>query len=268
MAEQIRKTSNVTGGEPFDIARDLSLAEELASGLAAGSNPLATRTGDMRLAYRSKVDNTLQPFRVFVPKGYDPARKYPLIVALHGASGDENTYMDRYVVRQTGVNVFQTLAQERGYILAAPNGRGAFGMYEGPAEQDVLDVMERMMQTFSIEPREVFLTGHSMGAMGTWSLGFKHAGKFAALAPVAGRPVSLESVQFANAPGMPVLYSQGLKDTLATPETAHQMVELARQRLKDFRYVEYPNDDHFVIGVTSMPSIFDFFDRRRSSSKP
>lgn len=265
MTERIRKTSNLTGGEPFDITKDLGAAEQMASALLAGRNPLESVTGDLRLAYRSKVDNTLQPFRVFVPKGFDPRRRYPLIVALHGASGDENTYMDRYVVRKTGVNVFQSLAQDHGYFLATPNGRGAFGMYEGAAERDVLDVLERVLDTFPIESRAVFLTGHSMGAMGTWTLGFKHAEKFAALAPVAGRPVALDSVQFQHAPEMPVLYSQGAKDMLATAESARQMVALAQKRLKNFQYVEYPNDDHFVIGVTSMPSIFEFFDRHRSS---
>src|SRR5262249_49501668 len=67
--------------------KDLGLATALAESLLAGRNPLATRASDMRLAYRSPVDGTLQPFRVFVPDGYDPSKKYPLIVALHGATG-------------------------------------------------------------------------------------------------------------------------------------------------------------------------------------
>jgi hypothetical protein len=83
--------------EPFDLDRDLPLAEEFVAALAAGKSPLADRTGDMRLAYRSAVDGTLQPFRVYVPKSYDAKKPTPLIVALHGATGDESTYLDRYV---------------------------------------------------------------------------------------------------------------------------------------------------------------------------
>lgn len=253
------------GSEPFDIEKDLGLAEELAAALLAGKNPLASRAGDLRLAYRSDVDGSLQPFRVFVPEGYTPAKKFPLIVALHGATGDENTYMDRYLA-PTGENLFRKLAQERGYILATPNGRGPFGGYTGNAEKDVLDVLDRVQKVYSIHPREVFLTGHSMGAMGTWQLGFKHAAKFAALAPVAGFR-NMEIVPFQNAPHMPVLYSQGTKDVLATPEEARKVVELVRKQLADFTYKEYP-DDHLVIGVTSMPAIFDFFDVHRSPSRP
>ena len=32
-----------------------------------GRDPFAARRGDFRKAYRSKVDDTLQPYRIFVP---------------------------------------------------------------------------------------------------------------------------------------------------------------------------------------------------------
>jgi len=259
-----------SASDPFHPDKDLPLAEELAAALLAGKNPLAARAGDLRLAYRSAVDNTLQPFRVFVPSGFDPSRKYPLIIALHGATGDENSYLDRYLNRPGGENLFKKLGQERGYILAAPNGRGPYGGYAGNAEKDVLDVMDRLLEIYPIRREEVFLTGHSMGGGGTWAIGFRHPRRFAALAPVAsgfgGRAPSSAALPLENAPHMPVLYCQGLKDTLATPETGRQVREIAGKALPNFRYLEFP-DDHFVVGVTSMPAVFDFFDAQRASRK-
>jgi poly(3-hydroxybutyrate) depolymerase len=252
--------------EPFHVERDLALGDELAMALLAKKDPLPTRTGDLRLAYRSGVDGSLQPFRVYVPEGFDPSRKYPLIVALHGATGDENTYMDRYLEAETGENLFKKLGQERGYILASPNGRGPWDGYQGNSEQDVLDVIDRVVQLYPISPDRVFLTGHSMGGSGTWMIGFKHPQRFAALAPVAsnfGGRMSLTPVSpLKNAPEMAVLFSAGLKDTLAPPENCRKMAALAKQELKRFRYVEYP-DDHFLVGVSSMKAIFDFFDEVR-----
>jgi predicted peptidase len=260
---------NLTGyhSEPFDVERDLPLAEELLSALLAGKDPLATRTGDMRLAYRSTIDKTLQPFRVYVPKSYNADRPMSLIVALHGATGDESTYMDRYLEPKTRAKLFQKLGEERGYILATPNGRGAFGMYEGDGEKDVLEVLKRVKEVFAVNPKEVFLTGHSMGASGTWMLGFKHHEQFAALAPVAGgRPADVTADLLKEAPDMPVLFSTGAKDVLATPEAMKTIADLAKKELKNFKAVEYP-DDHFVIGVSSMPAIFDFFDSHRGGQK-
>lgn len=255
------------GSDPFNIEKDLRLARDLAADLMAGKDPLATRTGDMRLAYRSALDGTLQPFRIYVPSAFDPARKYPLIVALHGATGDENTYPDRYEDRKTGTNLFKKLGEERGYILATPNGRGPFGLYVDKSASDVMEVVERVRQIYPIASRQTFLTGHSMGGSGTWMLGFQHPDVFVALAPVAGRPPDPSAIAMDKAPDLPVLFSEGLKDTLVTPASARQLAQVARKQLKNFQYVEYPDDDHFVIGISSMPAIFDFFDAQRAGGK-
>jgi poly(3-hydroxybutyrate) depolymerase len=42
------------------------------------------------------VDQTLQPYRIFVPPSYDGTRQVPLLVALHGMGGDENSMLDGY----------------------------------------------------------------------------------------------------------------------------------------------------------------------------
>jgi predicted esterase len=256
-----------TATEPFDITRDLALADELSSALLAKKDPLPARTGDLHLAYRSGVDATLQPFRAFVPASFDRLRKYPLIIALHGSAADENAYMDGYVSPDTGHNLLKELAQEHGYILATPKGRGPWDFYQGNAERDVLDVMDRMLSIYPIDSSRVFLTGHSMGGTGTWTIGFRHPQRFAALAPVASpfdrqSPADLLTRVFVNSREMPVLFSAGLKDTLVPPEVSRRIAEIAKKELKNFRYIEYPTD-HFAVGVSSMKAIFDFFDERR-----
>lgn len=262
-----QRGARLTGytSDVFRLPQDLEFAEELATALDSGKSPLVSHTGDMRLAHRSAVDNKLQPFRVYVPRSFDATRKYPLLIALHGATGDENTYMDRYVT--AGKNVFQEQADARGYIVATPFGRGAFGMYLGDSETDVLEVIDRVTAIYPIQTGEVFLTGHSMGGGGTWHIGFGNSQRFRALAPVAsgfgGRIPGTPSVSLNKAPGMPVLFSYGMKDTLATPESSKRIIEHAKKELANFESREYP-DDHFVIGVTSMSAVFDFFDRFRA----
>ena len=173
---------------------------------------------------------------------------------------------ERYLSPETGHNLPKELAQEHGYILATPKGRDPWDGYQGNSETDVLDVRDRMVRIYPIESGRVFLTGHSMGGSGTWTIGFRHSEQFAALAPVApafGRfPPDVFARMFGNAPAMPVLFSAGLKDTLAPPELCRRLAEIAKKELKNFRYIEYP-EDHFAVGVSSMKAIFDFFDERR-----
>jgi pimeloyl-ACP methyl ester carboxylesterase len=248
---------NPGGRAYFDVDSELGLAEALAADLLAGKNPFQSRTGDMRLAYRSPVDDELVPFRVFAPEGYDPAKKYPMIVGLHGANGDEHSFM-----RGRG-GLFKRLGQERGYILATPSGRGPYGGYEGAAEQDVIDVTERVMQLYSVGPERVFLTGHSMGGQGTWYVGLNHPDTFAALAPIAGTAKRRRGpIPFDNKPDMPVLFSHGAKDSVNLVENARRTAELARKSLSSFRYDEYPECEHNDVVDAALPTIFDFFDHQ------
>ena len=65
-------------------------------GIVASSWGFATGRGDSRRAYRSAVDSTLQPYRPFIPESYDASKPTPLVVALHGMGGDENSLFDTY----------------------------------------------------------------------------------------------------------------------------------------------------------------------------
>ena len=245
--------------DPFDADRDLPLVESLLEDLKANRDPFAARSGDMRLAFRSAIDGELQPYRIFLPDAWQSRGNLPVVVALHGATGDENTYFDRYLEVKTGQNTFKKLGQERGFLLASPNGRGPFGMYAGNSERDVLEMLDRVEALFPTDRNAIFLTGHSMGGMGTWNLGFQHADRFAALAPVAGRPPDSAVALLEKSPGKPVFFAVGLNDVIVTPAKTHAWAEIARQRLKHFEFREYPKDDHFSIGLSSMPEIFEFF---------
>ena len=247
--------------DPFDADRDLPLVESLLGDLEAKRDPFAARSGDMRLAFRSAIDGELQSYRIFLPDGWQSRGALPVVVALHGATGDENTYFDRYLEVKTGQNTFKKLGQERGFLLAAPNGRGPFGMYAGNSERDVLEMLDRVESLFPTDRAAIFLTGHSMGGMGTWNLGFRFADRFAALAPVAGRPPDSAVALLDKSPEKPVFFAVGLNDVIVTPAKTHAWAEIARQHLKHFEYREYPKDDHFSIGLSSMPAIFEFFAR-------
>jgi predicted esterase len=243
--------------EPFRIEHDLGLAETLAAALLAGEDPFDGRFGDLHLVHRSPVDDTLQPYRAFIPENYDSSKAYPLIIGLHGASGNENSFM-----RRPG---FIEEARKRGYLLATPNGRGPFTGYRGNAGADVLEVLDRMLEMYSIDSEQVFLTGHSMGGGGTWRVGFRAPERFAALAPIAGAPPP-NTVDLDAAPDMPVLYSAGVKDRTVPIENVRRLARLAEQKLKNLDYVEYPEDGHSEVPDSAMLPIFDFFDAHRTGA--
>lgn len=246
----------------INIPADIELAETLSSTLLGGKDPLKKSTGDFHLAYRSAVDSQLVPYRIFVPEGYTPDRSWPLIIGLHGASGSENTWLDRRRRGETE-NLSKRLSQERGYLLVAPSGRGPFTGYRGIGGQDVMDVLDRVLSIYNIDPERVYLTGHSMGGGGTWILGLRHAEKFAAIAPIAASGRWVRSRHVKPHADLPLLFSQGAKDMVALVEPARRTTKLLAKYMKNFTYNEYPDATHNTIWFTALPSIFDFFDAHR-----
>jgi poly(3-hydroxybutyrate) depolymerase len=253
MVAQLSATGFSQERMAFD--RELALAETLATRLGEGAaDPLAKLDGDLRLAYTSPVDGERVPFRVFVPSGVDLAKPLPLVVALHGAGGDENAFMERYA------GLYKKEAQARGYLAVAVNGRGPYTGYRGAAERDVLDVTDLVQRLWEVDPHRVYLMGHSMGGMGTVLVGFDHADRFAALAPIAGFG---QASQLAKAPKMPLFLGQGDRDALVPVEGARAFQQAAKTEGRDVEYVEKAGTDHLLIVDQVMKGVFDFFDAHR-----
>ena len=118
--------------------------------LERGTNPYAGRRGDVWRVLRGE-GGVLVPVRVVVP----PSRR-PLgvLVALHGAGGDENMFVDAY-----GAGVTPRMAAEANLVLVSP-ATTAFA--RSPATLDsLLAVLGREQR---IDATRVYLLGHSMGA--------------------------------------------------------------------------------------------------------
>src|SRR5438552_6263828 len=82
---------------------------------------------DPRVQQRTYVfadTNEKLPYAVFVSSKVSKDKKNPLIVALHGLGGDQNTMMR--------ANALQ-LAEEGGYIMVGPMGYNSGGWYGTPA---------------------------------------------------------------------------------------------------------------------------------------
>ena len=129
----------------YDFKTEFATAQKIADAIAAGKDPFAGLHGDFRKAYRSTVDQTLQPYRLFIPDNYDAAKPAPMVVALHGMGGDENSMFDSYGKELTRD------AQGHGFIVVAPKGRAPASMYRGSAEKDVLDVMKEVERDYKID---------------------------------------------------------------------------------------------------------------------
>jgi len=228
--------------------------------------------------YELDAANARMPFSLFVPEGYDPASKWPLIVDLHGAGVTP--------LQQILFDGTTDFAQRDGYIVLAPMGFSTFGGWGPPrgapvpvetadlnpatgakwatnelSEHDAMTVLGMVRERFNVDSDRIYLMGHSMGAFGTLFLGAKHNTMWAGIAPIAGGGIG------PNAPaealkGVPVLVMHGAEDNVVSKDRSRAAVRELQRVGAQHVYLEFPGLEHeFFIrrGRENIEKVFHFF---------
>jgi predicted esterase len=272
-ADYIRKINNgLIGSTGFNLVTELTKAEAIvAESVKAKKDPFAGRTGDFERHYVLSGTNEIMPYRVYVPKAYNGTKTFPLIVALHGLGGTEDSMFDSYAQR------VPALAEERGYIVVAPLGYRVDGFYGSGilaandpvarrrtelSEQDVMEVLRRTREQYKIDDARIYLMGHSMGAIGTWAIAAKYPEIWAALGPISGMgtPASVERMRH-----IPQVVVHGDNDPTVNVNGSRTMVAEMKKLGVEVKYIEVPGGNHTDIAVPNLPVIFDFFDTHRKA---
>jgi predicted peptidase len=224
---------------------------ELERAAAMLDRPDAVWRGDLRRVFRSTADKTLQPYRLFVPSAYDPAKPAPLLVALHGMGGDENSMFNTYADGR-----LQREAERTGMLVACPKGRDSASMYRDAAAQDVLDTVADVRRAWAVDGARIYLMGHSMGGYGTWSLAMAHPGVFAAIGPIAGggNPAGVAAIA-----RIPMYVVHGDNDKTVPVQQSRVMVQAARAAGARVVYVEVKGGGHGDVVAPQLGPMLDFF---------
>ncbi len=269
-------------GTLLDPQAVMAGAQQLATSLSAPGSAQWRAKGDQQRTYRFAEANTNAPYRLYVPTNWDGQSKLPLVMFLHGAGSDQNTYLDQN--NKQMVN----LAQQHGYLLVSPLGdKGAYGNFlrlSAPfgkpeeaakliaqitadsertnqlSEKDVINVLELVLAEYPIDRASMFLTGHSMGSGGTWYIGGKYPGYWKGLAPMSGPFVQESGYPWADLRPIYFLVTEGTQ----TPslEGSHAVRDWLDRNGFMAEYVEV-NADHGGMVRLVLPGVFDFFDRSR-----
>ncbi len=152
----------------------------------------AGRSGPYLCAYRSRVDGSLQPYEVNLPKGFDKARKWPVILGYHG------TYTHYYHGVVGPQNLGYKPLEEWPVIGVGLEARHPIQQLKLMADVDLIEVYEQITEHFGMDPERVSVTGFSRGAWTSCYFASQLPHLFAASAPCAH--FSYDS--FSNAPNM------------------------------------------------------------------
>jgi predicted esterase len=157
--------------DPAALARQ---TESEVRALARGQRPFELRVGDH---WRVIVGPDGQiPIRVYAPRSVATGARMPVVIALHGAGGDENMFLEGY-----GNGRLRELADSVDFILLSP---ATMAFARNPAALDsALAVLER---EYVIDRGTVYLLGHSVGGAATIQLASAKSDQVRAAAVIAG----------------------------------------------------------------------------------
>ncbi|MDH3290898.1 MAG: alpha/beta hydrolase-fold protein [Gemmatimonadota bacterium] len=206
--------------------------------------------GPQVLTFHSDVDDSEQPYALYLPPNFDTSRQYPLVISLHGAGSNHRLNLRRIFGRSNadGENDVEASRyfpewDDVDFIVASPYARGTMG-YQGVAEKDVLDVLADVKRRFPIDEDRVYLTGLSMGGGGTLWLGLTRPDVWAAIVPVCPAPPEGTNALAPNALNLPVRILQGGADPVVRPESVRVWVERLKALGTHIEYDEYPGIGH------------------------
>jgi polyhydroxybutyrate depolymerase len=166
--------------------------------------PASAQTGKAEVL---TVDGRQRRFELFDPGGTE---KPALVIMLHGGGGNAQ---NAAIMSQ-----FNALAAKEGFIVAYPEGSGrlaprlltwnaghccAYAMSERVDDVGYISALiDHLVMTRNVDPKRVYVTGMSNGAMMTHRLGIALSDKIAAIAPVVGGVFGDEAPPKAPVPAM------------------------------------------------------------------
>jgi polyhydroxybutyrate depolymerase len=163
-------------------------------------------------------------FKIYIPELYDKSARLPLVIALHGKGGKGRSMI---LLTRRG---FNKLSEKDGFIVVYPDGIEK-NWNDGRMDEESNDrahreniddvgfisvLIDYMITVYNIDPRRVYVTGISNGAIMSYRLACELSEKITAIAPVDGNiplmlyhdcspavPVSVLTINNVNDPLVP-----------------------------------------------------------------
>lgn len=238
--------SGSTEAHELPGTRLLEQAEQIAATAAKGERWFgAERTGELFLALPQ--GDKERPMRIIVPEGGSSDKPMPLVLALHGAVFDEDTWFDGY-----GGGVIRSLCSTRGWMLAAPRCDGR----EDSAS--VRAIVDALAERWPIDRTRVFVVGHSRGGISALNAAAQSSSGIAAVVALGAglEPSDAEALK-----STPLFLAVGDHD-FARPRVEAFHAALAKSGSKSAQFMLCKNSTHWLTPGLALSTAFEWLSRQ------
>ncbi|MDE0053663.1 MAG: dienelactone hydrolase family protein [Gammaproteobacteria bacterium] len=174
-------------------------------------------------------------YRTYFPDAYSEAgTPFPMLLFMHGAG---ETGADLDLLERATLPRFIKEGLQLPFVTVCPQ---CVEMWDVRILDPLLD---EVVQRFNVDPGRVYVTGSSMGGLGTWMLANVAADRIAAIAPVCPSFTRIDPENFAE---LPVWVFHGAMDSVVPIEESDRMIWQLRNAGCDVKFTDYPDLDHDV----------------------
>jgi len=201
------------------------------------------------------------PYRILYPANYDKSKKYPLLLVLHG--GGERG-MDNEKQLTHGAKLFLTEESRKNFpaIIIFPQcpddsywantkidrSTQPFKIdfdYSGEANWPLTasnELVKKMISEGAVDKSRVYITGLSMGGMGTFESVYRYPDLYAAAMPICGGADVNKYEKRMTKTAFWVFH--GADDAVVNVNLSRQMVDKLKSLKAEVKYSEYPGVNH------------------------
>jgi predicted peptidase len=201
------------------------------------------------------------PYRILYPDNYDKSKKYPLILVLHGG-GERGTDNDKQLVHGSklflndqnrksypAIVVFPQCPQDS-YWAAADIDRTTtpfkitFDYTKTPQWPLVAanELVKKLANEEAVDKSRIYITGLSMGAMGTYESVYRYPNVYAAALPICGGGDTSAYDKRVKKTAYWIFH--GAADSVVDAKLSRDMVAKLKTLKVETKYTEYPGVNH------------------------
>ncbi|MGZ5872315.1 MAG: carboxylesterase family protein [Bradyrhizobium sp.] len=177
-------------------------------------------------------------FSLYIPEYYTPDRSWPLVMALHGGSGNGRGFLWSWLRD----------ARSLGAILVAPTATASTWALMGDDADtpNLARILDSVRSRWNIDPARLLLTGMSDGGTFCYVGGLEGTSPFTHLAPFAAtfHPLMAEMADAERLRGLPVYLVHGRLDWMFPVQVARQTKEALAAAGADVTYRELDDLSH------------------------
>jgi phospholipase/carboxylesterase len=196
----------------------------------AACEPPAAQVDPASGIWRYDAEGARGAYTCYVPESYRADRPWPLLLTLHGGSGNDEDFVWTWL----------NYAKSRGYLLVSAKSFGpTWFPWDAPSLMFILDEIQTR---YHVDPERILLTGLSDGGSFSYEVGFAWPERFAGLAVVAGilRPHQRST----QANHLPVYVAHGAQDQLFPVAYIRLVVDKLREWGHNVTYHELAGFGH------------------------